>query len=236
MDLEGKRVTVVGLGLSGGDMVRWLSGRGALVGVSEMKPESGFAEWLAANRQYLERTEFGDHTEAFLCSSDLIVVSPGVPPSVPALRAAAGRGVPIVGDLEVVLADCPARIVAVTGTNGKTTTTALLGHLLANGGVPAKVAGNIGVPVSRVADEIGPAHMLVLEVSSFQLDITPSFHPAVALLLNVTPDHLDRYPSFEAYARSKESIFANQSPSDLAVLNRRDARCAALAPAIRARV
>ena len=234
--LKGRRVTVAGLGISGKALVDWLLKRGALVGISEAKPESEFADWLKAKRPRLERTEFGGHTEAFLLSSDLVVVSPGIPPTVPALGEARRRGVPVVGDLEVVLEDCRAKVVAVTGTNGKTTTTALLGHLLKMAGLKAVVAGNIGIPLAEVADGAGPGDLLVIEVSSFQLDITPSLHPFAALLLNITPDHLDRYRDYEAYSRSKESIFRNQDARDLAVLNRRDLRCAALAPGLRARV
>lgn len=236
MPLEGKRVTVVGLGLSGTALVKWLASRGALVGVSESKPATGFQHWLKVNQGLLERTEFGGHTEAFLISSDLIVVSPGVRADLPALASAAGHGVPVVGELEVALTDCPARVIAVTGTNGKTTTTALLGHLLETAGLDVTIAGNIGVPVSQVVDEVGAGHLLVLEVSSFQLDTAPSFHPNVALLLNVTPDHQDRYPDFEVYARSKASIFANQTVGDFAILNRRDPRCAGLAPDLKSRV
>jgi len=234
--LEGKRVTVVGLGLSGTALVKWLASRGALVGVSESKASTGFQHWLKVNQGLLERTEFGGHTEAFLLSSDLIVVSPGVRADLPALASAARHGIPVVGELEVALADCRARVVAVTGTNGKTTTTALLGHLLETAGLDVTVAGNIGLPVSQVVDEVGEGHLLVLEVSSFQLDTAPSFHPNVALLLNVTPDHQDRYADFEAYAASKASIFANQTAGDFAILNRRDPRCAGLAPSCKARV
>ena len=142
----------------------------------------------------------------------------------------------MVGELEAVLSDCRAKVAAVTGTNGKTTTTALLGHLLKTAGVPSTVAGNIGIPVSQVADSLGAGHVLVLEVSSFQLDTAPSLHPAVALLLNVTPDHLDRYKTYDAYKRSKERIFSNQTAEDVAVLNRRDAICTNLAPSLAARV
>jgi len=234
--LKGRRVTVAGLGISGRALVDWLLKRGALVGVSESKPETEFAEWLKAKRTRLERTEFGGHTEAFLLSSDLVVVSPGIPPMVPALGEARRRGVPVVGDLEVVLEDCRAKVVAVTGTNGKTTTTALLGHLLKVAGLKAVVAGNIGIPLAEVADGAGPGDILVIEVSSFQLDITPSLHPFAALLLNITPDHLDRYRDYGTYVRSKESVFRNQDARDLAVLNRQDPRCAALAPALKARV
>ncbi len=236
MTLEGKRVTVVGLGLSGSALVRFLAGRGALVGVSEARPETGFQHWLKVNASLLERTEFGGHTEAFLVSSDLIVVSPGVRPDLPVLDSAARRGVPVVGELEVAMDGCEARVAAVTGTNGKTTTTALLGHLLETARIPSTVAGNIGIPVSQVVDEVGAGHVLVLETSSFQLDTAPSFRPHVAALLNITPDHQDRYPSLDAYARSKSRIFANQKTGDYAVLNRRDPRCAGLAPDLKARV
>ncbi len=229
MNLEGKRVTVVGLGLSGTALVKWLTSRGALVGISEIKPDGEFTYWLRANARFLERTEFGGHTEAFLCSSDLLIVSPGISLAVPAVAAAVRRGVPVAGEMEVVLDECPARVVGVTGTNGKTTTSSLLGHILNAGGIPSTVAGNIGLPVSQVVEEVGESHVLVLEVSSFQLDTAPSFHPALAMLLNVTPDHLDRYDSFDAYVRAKDSIFANQIESDLAVLNRQDPHCSRLA-------
>jgi len=236
MNLEGKRVTVVGLGLSGSALVKLLAARGALVGVSEARPQTGFEHWLKINASLLERTEFGGHTEAFLVSSDLVVLSPGVRPDLAPVAAAAQRGVSIVGELEVALDGCPARVAAVTGTNGKTTTTALLGHLLATAGVPSTVAGNIGIPVSGVVDDVGAGHVLVLEVSSFQLDTAHSFRPSVAVLLNVTPDHQDRYPSLDTYAASKARIFANQGPADYAILNRGDERCAALAPSLKARV
>ena len=216
-------------------MVEWLAGHGARVGVSEAKPETDFPNGGGTGTK-LDRVEFGGHTEAFLCSSDLIVVSPGVPLSTPAVSAATRRGLPVVGEMEVVLDSCPARVVAVTGTNGKTTTTALIGHLLEAGGAETAVAGNIGYPVSRAVDGLTDRHTLVLEVSSFQLDIAPSFHPYVAVLLNITADHLDRYPSFEAYVESKSRVFANQSPSDLAVMNRLDERCAGLARELRSRV
>lgn len=236
MDVRGKRVAVVGLGVSGTAVVEWLAGNGAQVGVSEMKPSTEFMEWVERNGSMLRRTEFGGHTEAFLASSDMIVPSPGVPLTLPALTAAARRGVPVVGEMDLVLDGCPARIVGVTGTNGKTTTTALLGHLLEAGGVPATVAGNIGVPVSLAVKGLTRDRILVLEVSSFQLDTSPSFHPALAVLLNVTPDHLDRYGSFEAYANSKARITANQTSGDAVVLNRLDRRCVALAESSRARV
>jgi len=232
----GMRVTIVGLGRSGMAMVPWLKRRGARVSVSDSRPAYEFARWLETERASVERAEFGGNSSDLLAQSDLVVVSPGVPPSTPALAEAARRGIPVVGDFEVALAECPARIAAVTGTNGKTTTTALLGHLLRTGGKKAVVAGNIGEPVAQVVDALTPEHFLVLEASSFQLDTAPSFHPSVALLLNITPDHQDRYRSMPAYIAAKARIFANQGPADLAILNRHDEYCARMAPAIRARV
>jgi UDP-N-acetylmuramoylalanine--D-glutamate ligase len=230
------RVTIVGLGKSGMALVPWLKRRGARVSVSDSRPAYEFAGWLESERGSIERAEFGGNSADLLSQSDLVVVSPGVSPSSPALAEAARKGIPVVGDIEVALAGCPARIAAVTGTNGKTTTTALLGHLLKTAGRKVEIAGNIGTPVASVVDGLTPDHFLVLEVSSFQLDTAPSFHPAVALLLNITPDHLDRYPAMPDYVASKARIFSNQGPADLAILNRNDAKCAAMAPNIRARV
>jgi len=232
----GLKVTVVGLGRSGMAMVSWLRRRGASVSVSDSRPAYEFAGWLESERGSIERAEFGGNSAGLLAQSDLIVVSPGVPPGSAALAEAAARGIPVVGDLELALAGCPAQVLAVSGTNGKTTTTALLGHLLKTAGKECVVAGNIGVPVAEVVDSLTANHLLVLEVSSFQLDTAPSFHPSASLLLNITPDHLDRYPSMEAYAASKKRLFANQGPGDLAILNRNDQRCAGMAPNIRARV
>jgi len=235
-EYSGLKVTVVGLGRSGKAMVSWLRKRGARVSVSDSRPESAFADWLGSEGSGLERAEFGGNSASLLSSSDLIVVSPGVPPSSPALQEASRHGVRVVGDLEVALEGCPAAVAAVSGTNGKSTTTALLGHLLKSAGRECVVAGNIGIPVGSVVDGLTAKHVLVLEVSSFQLDTAPSFHPRVALLLNVTPDHLDRYASFEEYAQSKARLFARQGPADLAVLNHRDARSVTMAAGLKARV
>jgi len=226
----------VGLGRSGMALVPWFRRRGARVSVSDSRPAYEFAKWLESERESVERAEFGGNSADLMAQSDLVVASPGVSPASPALAEAVRRGIPVVGDIEVALAGCPARVAAVSGTNGKTTTTALLGHLLRTGGKKVEVAGNIGVPVASVVDSLTPDHLLVLEVSSFQLDTAPSFHPSVALLLNITPDHLDRYPSLDAYAASKARMFANQGREDLAILNRSDRKCAAMAPSIKARV
>jgi len=232
----GMRVTIVGLGKSGKALVPWLRSRGARVSVSDSRPAYEFAEWLESERGSIERAEFGGNSSDLLAQSDLVVVSPGVSPSSPALAEVIRKGIPVVGDLEVALAGCPARIAAVTGTNGKTTTTALLGHLLKTAKKRVEVAGNIGVPVASVVDRLTPEHLLVLEVSSFQLDTAPSFHPAISLLLNITPDHLDRYSTMQSYTTSKARIFANQAATDLAILNRNDAKCAEMALSIKARV
>ncbi len=236
MEVKGKRVAVVGLGTSGKALARWLMQRGARVSVSESKPEAEFTGWLRENGRGLVGTEFGGNTEAFIRKSEIVAVSPGIPLSIGPLAASARAGIPVVGELELVLADCPARVVAITGTNGKTTTASLLGHVLRAGGVRSSVAGNIGIPASEAVGRATAGHVLVLEVSSFQLDTAPSFRPSVGILLNITPDHLDRYRSFEEYARAKEAVFSNQRDDDTAILNRADPRAGALAPSLKGRV
>ncbi len=156
------------------------------------------------------------------------MISPGVPHRMPLLDAARARGVPVIGELELAARFIAEPIVGVTGTNGKTTVTELTGAMLAASGRRVFVGGNIGTPLIAYADGAAPAEVVVAEVSSFQLDTIETFRPQVGVLLNITADHLDRYPDFDAYARSKLRLFANQQPGDVAVLNGSD-------PAVRAR-
>ena len=168
--------------------------------------------------------------------ADLIVPSPGVPPTIPPLLRAREHGVRIVAEIEVAfwLAPCP--MIAITGTKGKTTTTALLGELLREAGVPARVGGNIGLPLIELAVEARPEEWLVAEVSSFQLEATEQFHPRVAVLLNLFPDHLDRHETMEAYGEAKARIFANQEAVDTAIIGRDDPAAWAMRERTRARV
>lgn len=221
-DLSGKHVTVLGAALSGRAVARLLSGAGATVFVSDHgKRRPGVEEELS--REAIA-CEFGGHTRRAL-EADFVAISPGVPLTADIVRAAENRGIPIYGELEVASWFCRAPIVAVTGTNGKTTTTRLLEHIFRTAGRQYRVAGNIGTPFSSVVNDLDEEHTALLEVSSFQLDTIDRFQPAVSVLLNITPDHLKRYDgSFEAYTRSKCRIFENQCAQDVLIYNADDAR------------
>jgi len=173
--------------------------------------------------------EAGGHGLLTFRRQDLIVVSPGVPLDTPELVQARNLGRPIIGELELAARYLKGQILAVTGSNGKTTTTSLIGEILRKSGIPTEVGGNIGVPVVALIDDSTDATWNVLEVSSFQLETTEKFHPKIAVILNITPDHLDRHGTFENYALAKERIFAEQDQSDYCLLNADNPRTAASA-------
>ncbi|MCX7846759.1 MAG: UDP-N-acetylmuramoyl-L-alanine--D-glutamate ligase [bacterium] len=162
--------------------------------------------------------ELGGHTPACVEGVDIVVTSPGVAEQAQPLQWARARGIPVISEIEFAVRHTNARIVAITGTNGKTTTTALIGHVLRTAGMPVVVAGNIGQALSGVVEEASAEHTLVLEISSFQLETVSSFKPYVAVWLNLTPDHLDRYGTMEAYAAAKGRIFMNMGGGDWAVI------------------
>jgi UDP-N-acetylmuramoylalanine--D-glutamate ligase len=170
--------------------------------------------------------EAGGHGLLTFRRQDLIVVSPGVPLNTPELAQVKSFGLPVIGELELAARFLRGQMLAITGSNGKTTTTALVGEILERAGMPTLVGGNIGVPVVGLIDQSTDASWLVLEVSSFQLETTDTFHPRIAVILNITPDHLDRHGSFENYALAKERIFAAQTGEDFLVLNADNARAA----------
>jgi UDP-N-acetylmuramoylalanine--D-glutamate ligase len=180
--------------------------------------------------------EAGGHGLLTFRRQDLIVVSPGVPLDTPELAQAKSFGRPIIGELELAARFLKGKILAVTGSNGKTTTTSLLGEILEKAGIATLVGGNIGVPVVALIDDSSDATWSVLEVSSFQLESTEQFHPAIAVILNITPDHLDRHGNFENYALAKERIFAAQDEHDFVVLNADNVRAAAAAKRSKAQV
>jgi UDP-N-acetylmuramoylalanine--D-glutamate ligase len=234
--LAGRRVAVVGLARSGVAAARLLHGAGARVIASDLKPLTALsaeARDLAAHGVTV--LAGAAHADA-IGRADLVVVSPGVPLDSPQLAVARAARVPIVGELEVGWRAMEADTIAITGTNGKTTTTALTGALLAEQPRPVLVAGNIGTPLAAHAAGFPADGIVVCEVSSFQLETIETFRPRVAVLLNVTPDHLDRHGSFPAYVDAKARIFANQTEADCAVLNADDEPTAALAARTRARV
>ena len=217
MNLVGKSAVVVGLGASGIAAARLCARRGARVTALDAKAKDTLsAEALALEGEGIALAT-GSNDAANLEAADVVIVSPGVP-SFPGLEAAERAGVPIWGEVELATRCLlhPADVVAVGGTNGKSTTTTLVGELLAEGGKKVFVGGNLGEPLSARADE--RFDHIVLEVSSFQMERVDQFHPKVGLLLNITDDHLDRYPSFDAYARAKGNCFVRQDASDVAVI------------------
>jgi UDP-N-acetylmuramoylalanine--D-glutamate ligase len=220
MDVKAQRIVVVGMGRSGLSVARWLAKEGARVTVSEAKAETALDRAMVADtRSRGIAVETGGHREESFLSADLIVPSPGVPLDTGPLQAAKKRGIPVLGEMALAAEQVDAPIVAVTGTNGKSTVTAFLGAMLKAGGRRVFVGGNIGTPLSEFVAEGQQADVLVLEVSSFQLDTMERFQPYIGLLLNISPDHLDRYPSYGAYVQSKMRIFKDQGPGQVAVLN-----------------
>ena len=218
-NLSGKTVVIVGLGESGVAAAELARKCGADVVASDAAPFEKLSADARALAERGVRVEAGGHPTDVLRRAELVVVSPGVPP-LTALDAARSSGVEVIGELEFASRFVDAPIVAVGGTNGKSTTTALVHAMLLETGKHAFVGGNFGVPLSRVAGE--PFDVLVLEVSSFQMERAPTFHPRVAALLNVTDDHLDRYSSFDAYAAAKGNMFVNQGVEDVAVVPKGD--------------
>ena len=226
MELKGKKVLVVGLGKSGLAAALFLRHCGAYVTVSDVRSAEALAKDIPALLEEGIMVEAGGHGLLTFRRQDLIVVSPGVPLNTPELAQVRSFGLPVIGELELAARFLKGRIVAITGSNGKTTTTALLGDILKEAGIPTLVGGNIGVPVVGMIEESTDETWSVLEVSSFQLESTDQFHPSIAVILNITPDHLDRHGSFENYARAKERIFAAQHEHDFVVLNADNARAA----------
>ena len=220
MDFAGKNVLVVGLGQSGAAVARWLSGQGAHVTVSEKRDESdldtGVITGLSGTGIHVE---CGGHRIETFTKSDLIVVSPGVPLDIRPLTEARIKGVPVSGEIELAGGHLKTRAVAVTGTNGKSTVVKLIGDMLHKGGSSVFVGANFGPPLAEYVGGDQRADYAVLELSSFQLDTIETFSPLMALILNVSPDHLDRYKDYDAYAGSKQRIFANQGKGQTLILN-----------------
>lgn len=236
LDLNKKRVLVVGLGRSGVASALFLKSRGARVTVSDAKSEDQLPDEIPALLDQGIAVETGGHGERTFQNQDLIVVSPGVPVDSQALNQARAFGAPVIGEIELACEFLPGRIVAITGSNGKTTTTTLIGEILAKSGVKTLVGGNIGTPAISLVPEATAETAVVLEVSSFQLETIRSFHPAITVVLNVTPDHLDRHRTFAAYVNAKARIFENQTSDDFAVLNADDPTCVEMAARTRAQV
>jgi len=222
MDLKDKRVLVVGLGKSGVASALFLKKHGARVTVSDSKPEAELRDEILLLLDQGITVETGGHGDRTFRGQDLIVVSPGVPFDAPQLEQARALGEPVIGEIELAAQFLPGPIVAITGSNGKTTTTTLAGEIIAAGGFHVLVGGNIGTAAVTFADQAEPSTWTVLEVSSFQLETIVSFRPRIAVILNITPDHLDRHKTFDNYVNAKARIFENQQPEDFTVLNADD--------------
>jgi UDP-N-acetylmuramoylalanine--D-glutamate ligase len=234
VDLKDKRALVVGLGKSGVASALFLKSRGARVTVSDSKPEAELRNEILLLLDHGITVETGGHGDRTFRGQDLIVVSPGVPFDAPQLEQARALGEPVIGEVELAAQFLPGPIVAITGANGKTTTTTLAGEIIEAGKFPTLVGGNIGTPAISFADQARPDTWAVLEVSSFQLETIVSFRPRIAVILNITPDHLDRHKTFANYVNAKARIFENQRPDDFAVLNADDPTTAGLAGRTRA--
>jgi UDP-N-acetylmuramoylalanine--D-glutamate ligase len=236
MDLKGKRVLVVGLGKSGVASALFLKARGAQVTVSDTKSGDELRNEIPVLLDHGITVESGGHGDRTFRGQDLIVVSPGVPVDAPPLVQARALGETVIGEVELAAQFLPGPIVAITGSNGKTTTTTLVGEIMTAAGLPALVGGNIGTPAIALAEHAKSDSVIVLEISSFQLETIQTFRPKVAVVLNVTPDHLDRHRTFEVYVEAKARIFENQQGNDFAVLNADDPTCVAMAERTRAPV
>jgi UDP-N-acetylmuramoylalanine--D-glutamate ligase len=236
MELKDKRVLVVGLGKSGVASALFLKEHGARVTVSDTKSGDELRNEIPVLLDHGITVETGGHGERTFRGQDLIVVSPGVPVDAPLLVQARAMGEAVIGEIELAAQFLPGPILAITGSNGKTTTTTLTGEILTAAGLATLVGGNIGTPAISLAERAKPESVIVLEVSSFQLETIQKFRPKVAVVLNVTPDHLDRHRTFEAYVDAKSRIFENQRGDDFAVLNEDDPTCVTMAARTRAQV
>lgn len=236
MELKGKKVLVVGLGKSGLAASLFLRRKGAQVTVSDIRSADALGKAMPALLEEGIAVEAGGHGLLTFRRQDLIVVSPGVPLNTPELVQVKAFGLPILGEIELASQYLKGKTLAITGSNGKTTTTSLCGEILEAGKLPVQVGGNIGVPVIALVDDSRDDGWSVLELSSFQLETTEQFRPDVAVILNVTPDHLDRHGSFENYAAAKERIFANQTAEDALVLNADDDVTARMAARAKSRI
>ena len=230
--VKNQRVVVVGGGRSGRAAAELLAARGARVTLADVAATVDGADRLQALGVALA---LGPHVAQLFLDADLVVLSPGVPPNQAAIAAARRAGVPVIGEIELASRWLAGRVIAITGTKGKSTTTTLVARMLDEAGMRVTAGGNLGTALSAQVGASTADALHVVEVSSFQLESTETFHPWIAALLNLSPDHLDRHASFEEYAAAKARIFANQTPDDWAVVNADDPASIALARGGRAR-
>jgi UDP-N-acetylmuramoylalanine--D-glutamate ligase len=236
VETNGKKVLIIGAARSGIAAARFLVERGAIVALNDQKPlEKWSAEALALKEASVGLLP-GEPPAWLLDQLDLVVVSPGVPATIIPIRYAERAGAEVIGEVELAARYLKGRIVAITGSNGKTTTTSLIGEVLRNSGLTVQVGGNIGKPLISLVESSQEDGWTVAELSSFQLETIKTFRPSIAIVLNVTPNHMDRYETFNDYAAAKHRIFMNQTDGDVAVLNADDPTVSAWESGLRAKV
>jgi UDP-N-acetylmuramoylalanine--D-glutamate ligase len=236
MEVAGRKVLVIGAARSGIASARFLAQRGATVALNDRKPLAEWSEAALALKTEGVGQVAGDPPSWLLDQTDLVIVSPGVPTKAIPIRYADRRGAEVIGEIELASRFLRGRVAAITGTNGKTTTTSLIGEMLKDAGLEVQVGGNIGTPLISLVDASRDDGWTVVELSSFQLETIVDFHPAVATVLNVTPNHMDRYDSLQDYAAAKHNVFRNQAPGDVAILNADDEIVSSWAKGLRAHV
>jgi UDP-N-acetylmuramoylalanine--D-glutamate ligase len=232
IELKSKRVLVVGLGRTGVATALFCAARGAAVTATESRGEAEIGETVAALRNAGVTLELGGHHEPTFLQQDLIIPSPGVSTEVALLRAARAKGIAIWSEIELAYRFFHGRLIGITGSNGKTTTTSLIEHILKTAGFPTILAGNIGTPLISCVAGMTENTITVVELSSFQLEPIAMFRPNISVFLNLTPDHLDRHRTMESYGAAKARIFENQTPEDAAILNADDPATVAYAPTV----
>jgi UDP-N-acetylmuramoylalanine--D-glutamate ligase len=236
LDLAGKKVLIIGAARSGIAAARFLTARGAIVALNDQKPLEKWSDSALALKETGVGLLPGDPPSWLLDQLDLVVVSPGVPSNIIPIRYAERAGAEVIGEIELAFRFLKGRIVGITGSNGKTTTTSLIGELLRDAGLKVQVGGNIGQALISMVDSSSEDGWTVVELSSFQLETIRQFRPTIAVVLNVTPNHMDRYESFLDYGAAKHRIFMNQASGDFAVLNADDEMVSSWAGGLRAQV
>jgi UDP-N-acetylmuramoylalanine--D-glutamate ligase len=229
-DLYGKHVLVIGLARTGIATALFCAERGARVTATDMRPEAEFGDAAERLRRAGIALQLGGHSENILSDQELLIPSPGVPAGAPILQSARAKGIAVWSEIELAYRFLRGQIIGITGSNGKTTTTSLTEHILRHAGFSTMLAGNIGTPLISCVEASGERSIIVTELSSFQLELIESFRPHISVFLNLTPDHLDRHGTMDAYAAAKARIFENQADSDFAILNSDDSAAVQYAP------
>jgi UDP-N-acetylmuramoylalanine--D-glutamate ligase len=232
--LEGLRVVVIGLGRSGLAAARLAASKGARVIAADRRSEADLAAAVEEARAAGAEVRCGGHGLELLEGTDLVVVSPGVPPDVPVVAEARRRQIPVWGEIELAWRYCRGRVLGITGSNGKSTVTSMAGTILRASGIPGGTGGNLGAPLTELLADDATDAVHAVELSSFQLETTDSFHADGAVVVNLAPDHLDRYDSFDAYVAAKARLLEGQEPDGFAILNEDDPETGRLMPAVRA--